>query len=351
GGSNTMSEPTGTGVKPAPQGGVEMAAAMAAKINAMLMAKGKLMTPPPLLAKTPPSVPVPVITEELVVTEVDINDVPFNCRDLLTKGKTQEEIRLFSGAVVTTKGHFMTETEKEDAGQRPLYLHVQGKNQEQVNKAVMRIKEIISEDLLRASAASGGQQVPIMPPLTLYPQPPRPVVSCGCATDAQRHFGARTGTPARSSTYRRNFVHTKIFVGLDQALQSFNVKEKVEGPGGSYLSHIQTETGARVFLRGKNSGYIEQASKRESFEPLHVYIRSELNMPASCRCTQPQAPHSAMVQYPVCSRKQHSYLVQPPSGSLDGRAHRAREPPASRVEVDKVDERCVTRSSFLSAFL
>lgn len=39
----------------------------------------------------------------------------------------------------------------------------------------MRIKEIISEDVLRASAAS-GLQVPIMPPLTLYPQPPRPVV-------------------------------------------------------------------------------------------------------------------------------------------------------------------------------
>lgn len=40
----------------------------------------------------------------------------------------------------------------------------------------MRIKEIISEDVMRASAASGGQQVPVMPPLTLYPQPPRPVI-------------------------------------------------------------------------------------------------------------------------------------------------------------------------------
>lgn len=53
--------------------------------------------------------------------------------------------------------------------------HVMSKYLFALLEAVMRIKEIISEDLLRASAASGGQQIPIMPPLTLYPQPPRPV--------------------------------------------------------------------------------------------------------------------------------------------------------------------------------
>ncbi|XP_061608211.1 KH homology domain-containing protein 4-like isoform X2 [Phyllopteryx taeniolatus] len=253
--------------KPEPQGGVEMAAAMAAKINAMLMAKGKLLTPPPLLTKTPVCVPVPPPTEELAVTEVDINDVPLNCRDLLTKGKTQEEIRLCSGAVVSTRGHFMSDVEREKSGgQRPLYLHVQAKTQEQVNKAVARIKEIIAEDMLRASAASGGQPMPIIPPLTLYPQPPRPVIQTPNTSSTQSQ-GHRPAAP-----HPGNFVHTKIFVGLEQSMPSFNVNENVEGPGGTYLGHIQTETGARVFLRGKGSGYIEQASKRESFEPLYVYI-------------------------------------------------------------------------------
>ncbi|KAM8761941.1 KH homology domain-containing protein 4-like [Acanthopagrus schlegelii] len=394
GSNSSVSQPTQPGDKPAPPGGVEMAAAMAAKINAMLMAKGKLLTPPPLLAKTP-SVPVPAAAEELVVTEVDINDVPLTCRDLLTKGKTQEEIRQVSGAVVSTKGHFMTDAEKGKPGQRPLYLHVQGKNQEQVNKAVLRIKEIISEDLLRASAAAGGQQVPVMPPITLYPQPPRPVIPPPVPrmpnSNSVSGQGHRPAAPHTGS-----FVHTKIFVGLDQALPSFNVNEKVEGPGGSYLSHIQTETGARVFLRGKNSGYIEQASKRESFEPLYVYIshpnaagleaakklteslletvRAEhgrmVSMYTATGSTQPYAAHGfppnsnyssqgswynypangyaggysaypgasgywsnangppshsnmstnppssqAMVQYPVCPRKPHPYLVQDPGSS------------------------------------
>ncbi|XP_018539152.1 KH homology domain-containing protein 4 [Lates calcarifer] len=324
GSNSTVSQPSQTGEKPAPQGGVEMAAAMAAKINAMLMAKGKLLTPPPLLAKTPPSAPVPTTTEEMVVTEVDINDVPLNCRDLLTKGKTQEEIRQFSGAVVSTKGHYMTEAEKgKGGGQRPLYLHVQGKTQEQVNKAVMRIKEIISEDVMRASAASGGQQVPVMPPLTLYPQPPRPVIPPPVPrmpnTNSAPGQGHRPAAPHSGS-----FVHTKIFVGLDQALPSFNVNEKVEGPGGSYLSHIQTETGARVFLRGKGSGYIEQASKRESFEPLYVYIShpNAAGLEAAKKLTESlletvRAEHARMVSMYTATGSTQSYAAHgfPPNSN------------------------------------
>ena len=110
----------------------------------------------------PRNIHVPNTTEEMVVTEVDINDVPINCRELLTKGKTQEEvtrqrahgnfsgvtqdkfkkkmdrqnikrlykshlhlnqifyslfqIRQFSGSVVSTKGHYMSDGEKGKAG-------------------------------------------------------------------------------------------------------------------------------------------------------------------------------------------------------------------------------------------
>jgi len=296
------------GEEEAPQGGVEMAAAMAAKINAMLMAKGKLKPLEPLPSKTAPAAPVSSTTDEVVVTEVDINDVPINCRNLLTKGKTQEEIRQFSGAVVSTKGLYMTNVDKSSAkGERPLYLHVQGRSQDEVNKAVQRIKEIISEDLMRAAAASGGQQRPVMPMLPVYPQPPRPAAppqlprpQMPRSQHNSHHNNQRSS--GHHGGHSGNFCHTKIFVGLDQALPSFNVNEKVEGPGGTYLGHIQTETGARVFLRGKTSGYIEQASRRESFEPLYVYIShpNQVGLEAAKKLTESlletvRAEHTRMV--------------------------------------------------------
>ncbi|XP_019640469.1 PREDICTED: UPF0469 protein KIAA0907-like [Branchiostoma belcheri] len=195
---------------------VEAAAAAAAKINAMLVAKGKLKLPAQQNQNSskPKSSSVQPQQqnqrkEEVFMAEIEINDVPIGCRNLLTRGHTQDEVHKMSGAAVSTRGRYMSPEDKakNNYGERPLYLCVQGPIQEAVD------------------------------------------------TSSTMHY-----------------VQDKVFVGLEHAPPSFNVREKVLGVAGSYLDHIQRETGAKVQLRGKGSGTIEATSGREDFSPMYIWI-------------------------------------------------------------------------------
>ncbi|ESO10987.1 hypothetical protein HELRODRAFT_190259 [Helobdella robusta] len=259
---------------------LEAAREVAKKINSRLIAEGFLKLPEENSARSaaevhnmndPAAQALPTLGgsrgllvgttshDQQCTVEIDINEIPLACRNLLTRSVTQEDISKMSGAKVSTKGRFMTSTEKmmsKLTGEKALHLCVQGAVASSVELAVQRITSIISStcNIPPTSLSIMSQNMPLSTtskPL-LMPGPP-----------SSLNFTPQTLA----------FVQDKLFIGLEQAPPTFDIKTKLLGPNGTYLHHIQSETGAKVLLRGRGSGFNEPTSGREAFEPMHIYIQ------------------------------------------------------------------------------
>ncbi|XP_076308705.1 KH homology domain-containing protein 4-like [Tachypleus tridentatus] len=175
---------------------LEAAAEAAAKVNAMLIAKGKLKLPPiqtkPLISTTPTARG----PGDLFTAEVEINDVPLSVRNLLTRGHNQDEICKHSGAAISTRGRYMTPDEKlttAGGNDRPLYLHIQASDQNAVNLAVRRIHEFIARNTKGIAGISTITTVPTT-------------------------FNGLTSTVSMSQiSSGHHFVQEKVYVGLEHA--------------------------------------------------------------------------------------------------------------------------------------
>lgn len=278
---------------------LEAAAEAAAKVNAMLIAKGMLK--PNQLNSNIDSVVTKKVggPNSLVVAEVEINNLPPPCRNTLTRGSTQEEISKASGAAVTTRGRYMADDEKaRNSRDRCLYLNVQAAKKESVDIAVQKINDIIksmggikqdSKGMGNSGFHRGGRfrspsrphgnhnrfglrgqnSLPHPPPLMSLPTPPPPPsqVQAQLPTPVPQPQLQLQPPPPQTVT----ILQEKLYIGLEHAPPNFDTKNKLLGPGGSYLQHIQTETGAAVSLRGKGSGFMD-LNGADAFEPMHVHI-------------------------------------------------------------------------------
>ena len=70
---------------------------------------------------------------------------------------------------------------------------------------------------------------------------------------------------------QRKWPEARIPIDLEP-IPGFNLRAQVVGHGGSYVKHIQQETGCRVQIKGRGSGYLEASTNRESEDDMYLNV-------------------------------------------------------------------------------
>ncbi|UNI20096.1 hypothetical protein JDV02_006221 [Purpureocillium takamizusanense] len=153
------------------------------------------------------------------------------------------QIKDETGADVTTRGSYYPNKSMATPSNPPLYLHVTSRTKEGLEAAVAKIDELIQQEL---------------PQLV-----------------DERRFRRRDQEQQpqveRDEYGRRKWPEEKITIGLE-SLPGFNIRAQIVGAGGAYVKHIQSETGCRVQIKGRGSGYLENATGRESEEDMFLHV-------------------------------------------------------------------------------
>merc|ERR1711939_1160497 len=240
------------------------AAAAAAKINASITAKKGIQhvdVPPIRTTQSPSTAPGAAkspsqpansgaVNDDIYqqdgdyIRDIEINDL--RNRYTLTKGSTQKMIKDKTGADVTTRGNYYPDKSLATAANPPLYLHITSQTKDGLEKAVVEINELMKQELpnlideRRFRRRDEGQQ--------------------------QQH------PPFERDQYgRRKWPEERIPIDLEP-IPGFNLRAQVVGHGGSYVKYIQNETGTKVQIKGRGSGFMEHDTGRESDEQMYLHI-------------------------------------------------------------------------------
>jgi len=160
--------------------------------------------------------------------EFDINSLHPNTRQFLCKGTTHEAITAATGAILKVKGVHVGPGEQSD--EKPLHLNVSGPSIVEVESAIAKLNDIVERDRER-------------------PRSDR--------FESGNRFGGAG-----------NLIQEKVQINMPTQ----NIMGRLLGPKGAYVKHIVTQSGAKVQLRGRYSGYLEGPEQKEADEPLHFMI-------------------------------------------------------------------------------
>ena len=87
----------------------------------------------------------------------------------------------------------------------------------------------------------------------------------------ERRFKRRDQDVERDEFGRRKWPEERILLNMEN-IPGFNLRAQVVGQGGAYVKHIQTESGARVQIKGRGSGFMEHSTGSESEEPMYLHV-------------------------------------------------------------------------------
>ncbi|KAG4305721.1 hypothetical protein PORY_000631 [Pneumocystis oryctolagi] len=228
-----------------PKNPAEIAAAAAARINAMYSNRTSAPVAPPEPPKpssaSPPPPSVPVIRDIYsqdgdYVKDIEVNDL--RNRYVLTKGSTQKMIKEDTGADVTTRGKYYPDKSLATERDPPLYLHITSTTKAGLEAAVKKIEELMSQEL---------------PSLV-----------------DERRFKKKDDIE-RDELGRRKWPEERLYINLEP-IRGFHLRANIVGPNGQYVKHVQQETKCRVQIKGIGSGFMEPTTGRESDEPLYLHI-------------------------------------------------------------------------------
>lgn len=127
----------------------------------------------------------------------------------------------------------------------PLYIHIEAATEEMLQKAIAKVNEVINSEAPQLIEERGMRGKAPTPSDRDQPRPPR--------------------------SERPRWNEEKIYIHLEP-MRNFHVRAKIVGPGGMFVKYIQQETGTRVYVKGRGSGFRESDTGMESNDVLHIHV-------------------------------------------------------------------------------